>query len=116
MKCTEFLPLKYSRTTQIPDSLPEAKRKQQSKQCRKYGIYPPINQSLTSNAVAAEILARAQNVAEECGKKTISVTYDLPIAKKAMQIRSSEKRRYSNVSWFIPIGLEFFKMFGKYID
>ena len=85
-------------------------------QCRKYGVYPPINQSPTSNAVAAETLARPQNVAEECGKKTISVTYDLPIAKKAMQIRSSEKCRYSNVSWFIPIGLEFFKMLGKYID
>ena len=66
-------------------------------QCRKYGIYIPINQSPTSDAVVAETLARTQNVAEECGKRTISFTYDLAIAKKAMQIRSSQKPKCSNV-------------------
>ena len=87
-------------------------------QCRKYGIYLPINQSPTSDAVVAETLARTQNVAEECGKRTIS----LPMTQ--LQLRRQCKsglQKNPNIamyykSWFIPTGLEFFKVFGKYID
>ena len=61
----------------------------------------PINQSSTSDAVVVETLHRAQ-VAEEGGKEAISVTYDLAIAKKAMQIQSSEKTKYNNV--FVNLG------------
>ena len=49
--------------------------------CRKFGIYPQINQSPTSDVVVDETSARAQKVAEECAKRTILVTYDLVIAK-----------------------------------
>ena len=44
----------------------------------------PINQLSTFDAVVAETLARAQKIAEECGKRTVSLTYDLAVAKKAM--------------------------------
>ena len=67
----------------------------------------------------AETLARAQKVADECGKRPTSVTYDLAIAKNAMQIQSSEKPKYDNT--FVNLGafhieLELFKVLGKYID
>ena len=57
----------------------------------------PINQSPTSDAVVAETMNKAVKVAEECGKKSISVTYDLAIAKKAMQIQTTEKPKYDVV-------------------
>ena len=123
MECTEFLPLKDPRRKQIPDSLAEAKKKdiiwmmshhtyptrtplwlgrdskhfQESKPMQKIWYLSPINESPTSDAVVAETLATAQKVAEECGKRTISVNYDLAIAKKAMQIQSSEEPKYNNV-------------------
>lgn len=64
----------------------------------------------------AETLARAQKVADECGKRPTSVTYDLAIAKNAMQIQSSEKPKYDNT--FVNLGafhieLELFKLLGK---
>ena len=49
---------------------------------KKIWYLSPINQLSTSDVVVAETLARTQKVAEECGKTTISVTYDLVIAKK----------------------------------
>ena len=128
MECTECLPLKDPRRKQIPDSLAEAKKKdilwrmshhicpirtplwvgwnskhfQESKPMQKIWYLSPVNQSPTPDAVVAETLARAQKVAEECGKRTASVTYDLAIAKKAMQIQSSEKPKHNNV--FVNLG------------
>ena len=49
---------------------------------KRYGIY----QSPTSTAVVAETMNRAQHVAQEAGKESISVTYDLAIAKIALQL------------------------------
>ena len=79
----------------------------------------PINQSPTSDSVVAETLNRAQKVAIECGKESVAVTYDLAIAKKAMQIQSTENPIYDNV--FINLGrfhieMSFFKVLGKYIE
>ena len=66
-----------------------------------------------------EALKRLPKVAEECNKYNISVTYDLAIAKVAMQVQAAEKPRYDNVfhSTLDPFTLpvHFFSMFGKYL-
>ena len=49
-----------------------------------------------------ETLKQLQKVAEECNKYNISVTYDLVIAKVAMQLQAEEKPTYDNV--FIHLG------------
>ena len=61
-----------------------------------------MNESPTSTSVVAEMLKRSQDVAEECNKYTISVTYDLAIAKVAMQLQAEEKPTDDNV--FIHLG------------
>ena len=38
-----------------------------------------------------ETLKRLQKVSEECNKYNISVTYDLAVAKVAMQLQAEEK-------------------------
>ena len=48
---------------------------------------PQINASPTSYAVVKETMTRALRIAEECGKTSIAVTYDLAIAKMAMHIQ-----------------------------
>lgn len=80
---------------------------------------PPINESPTSVSVVAHTLKLAQNIASECQQQYISVTYDLAIAKLAMQIQSEERPKYNNV--FIQLGafhiqMAFFKAVGKYIE
>ena len=77
-----------------------------------------MNESPTSTSVVAETLKRSQKVAEECNKYNISVTYDLAIAKVAMQLQAEEKPTYDNV--FIHLGpfhitSAFFFMLGKYL-
>ena len=77
-----------------------SKHFQESKPIQKIWCLFP-NQSIpTSDAVLPETLARAQKVAQECGKRTILVTYDLAIAKKAIQIPSSEN---SNITMCLQI-------------
>ena len=72
-----------------------------------------------STAVVAETLKRSQKVAEECNKYNISVTYDLEIAKVAMQLQAEEKPTYNNV--FIHLGPShitcafFYSMLGKHL-
>ena len=61
-----------------------------------------MNESPTSTLVIAEKLKRSQKVAEECNKYTISVTYDVAIAKVVMQLPAEEKTTYDNV--FIYLG------------
>ena len=66
----------------------------------------------------SEILKQLQKVVEECNIYSISVTYDLAIAKLAMPILAEEKPTYHNV--FIHLGLfhitcAFFSMLGKYL-
>ena len=84
--------------------------------CKKY--LKQMNESATSTSVVAEKLKRSQKVAEECNRYTISVTYDLTIAKLAMQLQAEEKPTYDNV--FIHLGLfhitcSFFSVLGKYL-
>ena len=68
--------------------------------------------------MVAETLKGSQKVAEECSTYSISVSYDLAIAKVAMQLQAEEKPTYKNV--FIHLELlhitcAFFSMVGKYL-
>ena len=45
---------------------------------------PVIYQSPTLTAVVKEAMKRAQQLAVECGKREIALTYDLAIAKMVM--------------------------------
>lgn len=63
-------------------------------------------------------MIRSQKIATELGQSHIDVTYDLAIAKVAMQIQATEKPRLDNL--FIHLGafhmmLAYFNRIGKYI-
>ena len=78
---------------------------------------PQINQSPTLHAVVAETMNRAQKMAMECGKDSITVTYDLAIAKIALQIQATEAPKYDNLFFNLGafhIELAFFNVLGKY--
>lgn len=80
---------------------------------------PQINSSPTSYTVVHETLNYAEKIREECQQDDIIVTYDLAIAKMAMQIQIAESPRFNAI--FINLGafhiqLSFFKALGKYID
>ena len=79
---------------------------------------PQLNQSPTSTSVVAELLNRSLIVMNEQGKTAIAVTFDLAIAKIAMQIQKTDSPRFDQV--FVNIGafhieMAFFAVIGKYI-
>lgn len=79
----------------------------------------PINESPTSLAVVQETLNIAKEVAKNCNQQQIIATYDLAIAKLAMQIQHTKKPEFDDI--FINLGafhtqMAFFKAIGKYID
>lgn len=51
---------------------------------------PPINDSPISKSVVLQTLELIKNIAEECHQKHIIVSYDLAIAKMAMQFKRTE--------------------------
>jgi uncharacterized protein YaiI (UPF0178 family) len=59
---------------------------------------PQINLSPTSTVVVKETMKRAQKMATESGKNEIAVTYDLAIAKMALEIQNEEASTFNNVS------------------
>ncbi|CAF4952709.1 unnamed protein product [Pieris macdunnoughi] len=64
-------------------------------------------------------MKQSQQVASECNENYMEVTYDLAIAKIALQIQSMEKPRFDNL--FIHFGsfhimMAYFKAVGKFID
>ena len=91
---------------------------QSAKSTQNIWYLPQINESPTSHAVVAETLKRAIQIADECGKTQIASTYDLAIAKMALQIQKAESPLYDRV--FVNLGafhveLAFFCAVGKYI-
>ena len=56
------------------------------KATEKIWYLPAINQSPTLTAVVKEMMQRAQQLAVECGKHEITLTYNLAVAKMAMEI------------------------------
>ena len=78
-----------------------------------------LNLPPTRLDVVAETLKISQRVAEECGERYIVVTYDLAIAKPAMQIQDTEAQRYDNI--FVAFGafhitMAYFAVLGYFID
>ena len=67
----------------------------------------------------AETMKRAIQIADECSKENIAVTYDLAIAKIALQLQFEERPKYDRL--FVALGsfhVEFalLGVCGKYID
>lgn len=86
---------------------------------QKVSYLTTINLSPTNNAVVLETLNKSQNIAKECREEYMQVTYDLAIAKLALQIQSSESPKFDNL--FIHLGpfhifFTLFKVIGKFID
>lgn len=50
----------------------------------------PINASPTSNSVVLETMQQSKKIAEELNQSSIQVTYDLAIAKVALQIQATK--------------------------
>ena len=63
---------------------------------------PQINASPTSHAVVMETMKRSIKIADDAGRDSISVTYDLAIAKIALQIQAEEKPRLNRI--FVSLG------------
>lgn len=61
-----------------------------------------INSSPTNTSVVLETMRQGLQVSEECNETYMEITYDLAIAKVAMQIQSTEKPRFDNL--FIHFG------------
>ena len=63
-------------------------------------------------------MSRSLKVAEEASRNTIAVTYDLAIAKRALQIQGEESSKYYSI--FVALGsfhveMAFFSAIGKII-
>ena len=79
---------------------------------------PQIN-AAPDRSVTRETLVYAQKIAKECNQDHIILTYDLGIAKSAMEIQITDSPEFDNI--FINLGdfyieMAFFKALGKYID
>lgn len=79
----------------------------------------PINASPTSISVVLETMKQSQQIAAEVNQSNIQVTYDLAIAKVALQIQATEKPKFDNL--FIHLGpfhimMAYFKAVGKIIS
>lgn len=61
-----------------------------------------INMSPTNNAVVQETMNQSLKVAQECSEQYMQVTYDLAIAKIAMQIQATDKPQFNDL--FIHVG------------
>ena len=85
---------------------------------QKIWYLPQINESPTSNSVVIETMRRSLEIAKECKRESIAVTYDLAIAKIALQIQFEERPTFDNL--FIHLGsfhieMALLKAFGKVI-
>ena len=69
--------------------------------------------------VIRETLQRSQQVASECKQREVVVTYDLAVAKPALQIQSTEQPKFDNI--FICFGafhieMAYFGCLGHYLE
>lgn len=80
---------------------------------------PQIPLSPTSFSVTRQTLINCLKIADECGQNYIVVTYDLAIAKMALQIQVTESPKFDKI--FINLGgfhinIAFFKAIGKFLE
>ena len=68
---------------------------------------PQINASSTSRSVELETMKRSLKIAHEANRQSICVTYDLAIAKMAMQLQYEEKPMFNKI--FIALGSSILK-------
>ncbi|GFY41711.1 hypothetical protein TNIN_279941 [Trichonephila inaurata madagascariensis] len=78
----------------------------------------PINDSPTNKSVVLETMKQSKKIWEEAKQSSIQVTYDLVIAKVALQIQATKKSDFDNL--FIHLGafhimMAYFKAVGKLI-
>ncbi|GFU98408.1 hypothetical protein TNCV_3652391 [Trichonephila clavipes] len=78
----------------------------------------PINDSLNNKSVVLETIKQSKKICEEVKQSSIQVTYDLAIAKVALQIQATKKPDFDNL--FIHLGafhimMASFKAVGKII-
>lgn len=78
----------------------------------------PINLSPTNTSVVLETMEQSLKICGELKQSCIQVTYDLAIAKVALQIQSTEAPKFDNI--FIHLGpfhimMAYFKAIGKFI-
>ena len=86
--------------------------------CQNIWYLQQIEMSSTSNTAVVHTMKVAQSMAKEMGKPEIAVTYDLAIAKLAMQIQAEKSLKFDNL--FIFLGqfhteMAFFNALGKFI-
>ncbi|CAH2242984.1 jg13427 [Pararge aegeria aegeria] len=96
--------------------------------CKQHISYlTPINASPTSNSVVLETMQQSKNIAEELNQSSTQVTYDLAIAKVALQIQATEKPTYDNLfihlepfhimmACFKAVGKNYARWTVKYVD
>lgn len=78
----------------------------------------PINESPTNKSVVLETMKQSQKICKEVQQSSIQVTYDLAIAKVALEMQASYKPNFDNL--FIHLGpfhimMAYFKAIGKVI-
>ncbi|GBP62840.1 hypothetical protein EVAR_44695_1 [Eumeta japonica] len=78
----------------------------------------PINLSPTNTSVVLETMEQSLKICEEVKQSSIQVTYDLAIAKVALQIQATEAPKFDKL--FIHLGpfhimMSYFKAVGKFI-
>lgn len=78
----------------------------------------PINESPTNKSVVLETMKQSQKICKEVKQSSIQVTYDLAIAKVALEMQASYKPNLDNL--FIHLGpfhimMAYFKAIGKVI-
>ena len=92
------------------------KKLEEKKIIQSVSYLPQINESPTSHFVVVETSRRSLKIADEGNRGSVSVTYDLAIAKIALQVQAEEKPTFDRI--FIPIGsfhieMAFFQPLGR---
>lgn len=70
---------------------------------QKVSYLTTINSSSTNISVVLHTMLEDQRVAEECSEEYMQITYDLAIAKIALQLQSTENPNFNNlfIYWFV---------------
>ena len=92
------------------------KKLEEKKIIQSVSYLPQINESPTSHFVVVETSRRSLKIADEGNRGSVRLTYDLAIAKIALQVKAEEKPTFDRI--FIPIGsfqieMAFFQPLGR---
>ena len=96
----------------------QEKKSEEKKTIQNVWYLPQINESPTSHSVVVETLKRPLKIADKVNRDSISVTYNLAIAKIALQLQAEEKPTFDRI--FISLGsfhieMAFLSAIGKVI-